>query len=87
MGIGNWFKAQVFGSSIKQTLGRIEGRNLGPISVDLKVHLLEGTTVVDPRLIGIELTAKSVLSYKMMGITLSKAEVQQLISLLNSAIQ
>lgn len=85
MGIFKWFKAQMFGGKILQTIGSVKGRSKGPINYELKVHILEEKELGSSKSIGIELVVKSFLSYQMVPITLSLQEARKLITLLEEA--
>lgn len=76
-------KAAMFGASIEHTVGEIAGERQGSVGMGLKVHALrrEGAE----RLVGIEIVAKSAMSYQMMPITLSVDQARQLASLLQTA--
>ena len=78
------FKAAMFGFKIEKTLGEVEGHRQPLMSMQLKVHLLEGNP--PEKAVGLELVAKSIASYQIMPITLSETETKKLVSLLQSAI-
>jgi len=86
MGISKWFKAQMFRGKILQTIGSVKGRSKGPVNCELKVHIIEEKELSSSKSIGIELVAKSFLSYQMMPITLSSQETRKLIALLEEAL-
>lgn len=77
------FKAAFFGASIQRTVGEVTGRARKIINVSLRVHELGGGA---DRAVGVEYVAKGFASYQMMPITLSKAEANKLIRLLESAV-
>ena len=79
------FKAAMFGAQVERTVGEVSGEKQGSLGITLKVHILRR----DPgeKLVGMELVAKSFASYQMMPVTLSVAEVQQLVSLLQQAVR
>lgn len=78
-------KGAMFGAEIVNTVGEVQGKGQGPLSLALKVHSLKPETT-SQSLVGIELVAKSIASYEMMPITLSASEAQHLITLLERAI-
>ncbi|HEY7744115.1 MAG TPA: hypothetical protein VIA19_13825 [Burkholderiales bacterium] len=77
------FKAAMFGASIEHTVGEVIGESQGSLSVALRVHCLRLDGL--QKFIGIELVAKSSLSYKMVPITLSVSQAQKLASMLENA--
>lgn len=79
------FKAAMFGARIDRTVGEVLGQAQGSVGLALRVHVLHR----DPaeKLVGIELTAKSMASYQMMPIALSLSQAQELSSLLQDAIR
>ncbi|WP_157572106.1 hypothetical protein [Hydrogenophaga taeniospiralis] len=77
-------KAAMFGAKIEKTLGEVEGHPQRPVSLRLKVHVLDGGS--SDKAVGLELIAKSFASYQMMPVTLSVVEAKKLSSLLQSAI-
>lgn len=85
MGIFNFFKSQMFGGKIRQTIGSVTGRGCGPVKTEIKIHIIEDNKSNTGKSIGIELTAKSILSYQMLPITLSEQETKNLINLLNES--
>jgi hypothetical protein len=83
--ISKWFKGQMFGGKILQTVGSVKGRSQGLTNCELKVHIIEEKELGPSKSIGIELIAKSFLSYQMLPITLSSQETKRLIALLEEA--
>ncbi|MBI2174918.1 MAG: hypothetical protein HYU33_06960 [Candidatus Omnitrophica bacterium] len=79
------FKGAMFGARIVNTIGEVSGKSQGPISVLLKVHSL-GSDAPHEILVGIEVVAKSFASWQMMPVTLTASETQQLMSLLERAV-
>lgn len=79
------FKGAMFGAHILNTLGEVNGKSQGPMSILLKVHSL-GSDTPHEILVGIEVIAKSFASWQMMPVTLTASETQQLVSLLQRAI-
>ena len=71
-------KGALFGSPIKQTIGEVveSGKT---IKSSLKIHQLENGKI------GIEFITKTIGSYQVMPLSLSKIETENLISLLKSA--
>ena len=76
------FKAAMFGSSIKRTVGEVEGSGSRMFRMKLRVHELGGSS---DKAVGVELVAKSLASYQMLPISLSHQEAQKLIRLLQAA--
>jgi hypothetical protein len=64
------FKGSMFGARILRTVGEVKaaGKSIG--SMTIRVHLLDSTS--PDRAIGVELVAKTPLSYQMLPISLSK---------------
>ena len=87
MGLWSWFKAQMFGGKILRTVGAVKTKAPTRMSVELRVHILEGKQPQERRLIGLELVAKSALSYQMVPCTLTVDECRQLPEFLQAAIQ
>jgi hypothetical protein len=77
------FKAAMFGARIESTVGEVTGERQFDMNVAVKVHALRRDD--SEKLVGIELVAKSFLSYEMTPITLSVHQAQELASLLQSA--
>ncbi len=76
-------KAAMFGARIERTVGEVPGERQFGMNVVLKVHALRRDD--SEKLVGLELVAKSFLSYEMTPITLSVHQAQQLASLLQNA--
>jgi hypothetical protein len=87
MGFFNWFKSKMFGGRILQTLGSVSGNGKGSVSVELKIHLLEDSKSNDGKAIGIEIVAKSLLSYQITPCTLSTEKCVELQRLLSRALE
>ena len=88
MGIGDWFRSQMFGgATIVRTVGIVTGQPLGGVKTTLKVHSLEDASPRKTRFIGLEIGKKGFLSYHMTPCTLSVDEGKTLIELLQSAVQ
>jgi hypothetical protein len=79
------FRAAMFGARIERTVGEVDSDKQGLMDVGLKVHVLRRDVV--GKLVGVEIVAKSYASYRMMPVTLSIAQAQQLVSLLNEALR
>jgi hypothetical protein len=79
------FKAAMFGAKIERTIGEVFGERHGGMRAGVKVHVLTGSA--GQRAVGIELVAKSPLSYQMIPITLSPSEARDLALLLQRAAQ
>jgi len=77
------FKAAMFGARIERTIGEVSGERQGLVGVKVRVHLLDRDS--KGKLVGIELTAKSVASFQMMPITLSSEDATQLAEFLKEA--
>jgi hypothetical protein len=76
------FRAAMFGAQIQRTVGEATGTGGSLVSTRLRVHVL-----ADPpeKAVGLEFVSKSFASYQMRPITLSVAEAQNLIALLQAA--
>ncbi len=85
MGIGSWFTGQMFGGAVLHTVGSVQGKGPPSVGMELKVHVVESKNPQDGRLVGLELVAKSFLSYQMTPCTLSFEESHKLIELLQTA--
>lgn len=79
------FKGAMFGAEILETFGEVSGSKSGFVSVSLKVHALSGPDALHS-LVGLEVVARSGLSYQMSPMTLERSEAQKLISLLERAV-
>jgi hypothetical protein len=77
------FKAAMFGARIEHTVGEVAGERQGSMGVALRVHALRRDD--SEMLVGIELVARSFASYRMMPVTLTVNQAQQLASLLQNA--
>jgi hypothetical protein len=76
------FKGGMFGATIDETVGESSASvSLG--SVALKVHILRRSD--QERLIGIEVTTRSVFGGEVSALTLSVPEAEQLATLLQNA--
>jgi hypothetical protein len=78
-------KGALFGGRIAETFGEVPGTKQGPVSVSLKVHAVASPDHPTPDG-GLELVARSFASYQMMPIRLQRAEAQELLRLLQAAI-
>ena len=87
MGIKDWFKSQLFGGKILRTFGSVKGKGRGPVGTELRIHTIEDNSSGFPHMVGIEIVAKSALSYQTMPITLPMDEARKLIDLLQNASQ
>lgn len=77
-------RGAMFGASVLETLGEVEGKGQGPASSKLKVHLLGESS--DPnRPVGLEIVTTTFASYQMHPITLPRGEAQKLLTLLQRA--
>ncbi len=82
----NRLKGRMFGGKILQTIGMVKAKSIGPANCELKVHIIEEKKPGPSRSIGLELVAKSFLSYQMIPLTLSPQETRKLIFLLEEAL-
>jgi hypothetical protein len=78
------FKAGMFGAPIERTVGEAAGAGTSFMNNVIKVHVLGGSSLA--RAVGIEVTAKSFLSYQMLPVALSVPEADRLIELLRQAV-
>ncbi len=79
------FKAALFEAPITRTVGEVAGNNGSMIKSAVKVHILGDAS--SGNAVGLELVARSVLSYQMLPISLSNAEANRLIALLQEAVR
>lgn len=77
------FRGAMFGATVRETIGEVEGVARG-YSSKLKVHSL-GSREGGDALVGLELVATSIGSWSSSPISLSRAEAQRLASLLQEA--
>lgn len=78
-------KGAVFGARVLHTVGELEPPStMGFMKTRLKIHVLDSD--VTDRAIGVEQITSSVGSWQMTGFTLSVAQAQELIGLLQLAI-
>ena len=77
------FRAAMFGARIEHTVGEVSGERQGSMGIALKVHALRRDN--SELLVGIELVAKGFASYRMMPVTLTVNQAQQLAILLQNA--
>ena len=77
------FKAALCGARIERTVGEVPGKIPGTSRAVLRVHALRRDG--SEKLIGLEIVAKSLVSYEMTPITLSVDQAQRLASLLENA--
>lgn len=76
MGLMKWFKNKLFEGDIVNTVGSIDGFSKGMVKTKLIIHALR---LPDAKTgIGLELVAKSPLSYQMQPISLSVEAVHRL---------
>jgi len=87
MGLLTWFKAQMFGGKVLRTLGSVEGIGGSPGKIEMKVHSIAGKAPAGENKVGIEIVASSLVSYRMMPCTLTRAEAGKLVDLINQAIR
>src|SRR5262245_10561701 len=78
-------KDAIFGARIESTVGEVRSESQGFMNVALKVHALRLEN--SEKRVGIELVAKTFLSYQMTPITLSVHQAEQLASFLHDAIR
>lgn len=79
------FRGAMFGARILSSVGEVQSSKRGLISQKLKVHVLDGGSMASPA-VGIELTSSAPGSWSTTPITLSGADVRELISLLERAL-
>jgi len=94
VGLGGYFllkilkyggvKAALFGAPIEHTIGEVQAQGLKLMRIILRVHKL--STNDRDKAVALEITAKGFLSYNMTPVTLSLAQAQNLVNLLNQAI-
>lgn len=77
-------KAALFGAPIEHTIGEVEAHDLKLMRIILRVHKLSSSD--RDKAVALEVTAKGFLSYNMTPVTLSVAQAQNLVNLLNQAI-
>ena len=87
MGIGKWFKSQLFDGDIDRTIGEVSGTGKGLVKTLIKVHAIKKKDDPSEKYIGIELVAKSLLSYQMMPITLPRSEADSFIQMVKNALE
>jgi hypothetical protein len=78
-------KGALFGGRIVETFGEVRGTKQGPVRVSLKLHSVASPDHPTPD-VGLELVARSFASYQMMPIRLRRTEAQELLRLLQRAI-
>ena len=77
-------KAAMFGARIERTVGEATGsggKNI--IRSTARVHVLDGAP---DKAVGLELVAKSLVSYQMLTLALSESEARNLIRFLENAL-
>ena len=79
------FKAAMFGAPIRKTLGEVTSQSTSFVTLLVRVHALD--SISPDKAVGVELVAKSLGSYSMTPISLSKASAKKLAALLQSAAQ
>ena len=77
-------KGALLGARITSTVGEVTGATRKPVRMVLRVHALDGAA---DRKVGVELVAKSVFGYQTMPMSLSVAEANRLVSLVQTALQ
>lgn len=78
-------RGAMFGAPIIATVGEVSASKGALVRMVVKIHKLGADT--GDKTVGLELVTKSVASYQMMPISLSKAEARKLASFLESAAQ
>jgi hypothetical protein len=76
------FKAAMFNARIASTLGEVDAKGPKLVGQRLKVHALERDGEV---LVGIEVVSKTVMSWEMLPVVLSRHEARRLAVLLQQA--
>jgi hypothetical protein len=79
------FRGAMFGARVERTVGEVVSEKQGLMNIELKVHILRRDVV--GKLVGLEIVGKTFASYRMLPVTLSIAQAQQLASLLNEALR
>ena len=78
------FKAAMFNAQISRTIGEIEASGPKLVSQRLKVHELDRD---GQSLVGVEVTSKSVGSWEMLPLVLSRDQAKELSVLLQKAAE
>ena len=78
------FRGAMFGATVRDTIGEVEGTARGPGSARVRVHSLGAQEGADA-LVGLELVATSIGSWSSSPISLSRSEAQRLANLLQEA--
>jgi hypothetical protein len=76
-------RGAMFGSKVERLIGEVTGERSAMHSLKVRVHKLEGAE--GKGIIGVEIVAKSVASYQMTPITLSRDAALQLAEHLRTA--
>jgi stage V sporulation protein SpoVS len=77
-------RGALYGSLIKNEIGEAQGIKRSIVNQTIKVNSLSDSGVNN---VGIEICAKSVLSYQVMAINLEKSEAEKLVTYLQEAIK
>lgn len=77
-------RGALYGSLIKEEIGEAQGLKKAIVDMKIKVNSLSNDGIKN---VGVEICAKSILSYQVMPITLEKAEAEKLVSYLQEAIK
>jgi hypothetical protein len=77
-------KGAFFNANITRTLGEVDAVGPNLVSQRIKVHTLRRAS---ESLVGVEVVSKSIGSYEMLPVVLSKDQAEQLASLLRQAVQ
>ena len=76
-------KGAILGGKVKTTLGEIELESKGLIKTKIKIHSIEKNGKSN---ISLEIVHRSILSYQMVPVTMTKDEARQLIELMQRAM-
>jgi len=78
------FKGSFFGGRIRRTFGEVRLSPLNGPSGTVRIHEIEGSN--EP-LVGIEIVQKTLLSYDMTPITISRSDTVKLVKMLGEALE
>jgi len=78
------FKGAFFGGKIRRTFGEVPLSPVNGLSGTVRIHEIEGSG--GPH-VGIEIVQKTLLSYGMIPITISRSDTVKLIKLLGEALE
>jgi hypothetical protein len=89
MGLFSWLGSKIYWKGkIVETVGSVKSESGGSLmNVEIKVHTLKEAGKDESREIGVEIVAKSLLSYQMMPCRLSAENGEKLRELLALALR